>query len=316
MNEEMTAITKPDSYSVKTTTDVTERIQELVKKTGLNHKDLFSAMVTRFYTELESGSELDQSDDMQQIRYHLNRVENVYLGSLQKVQDLKKDYTVRLEEQKNKYKEVLEELHQLKKTRTQEFDDLTTIKEDTEIRLKEMQQRNQELEERSVSYRMTMELLNHRIEELETERKAFESAQKEMISLKEELLLVKQNQGNLQLEFSTSQQIISKLESQLNETKTLSQKELEQLQRSFTKEISQVKELQALELEKVRIDSDRRTLERLQTVQLENEQKTDKLLARNEALSTKNQELTEKLHSFELEIQKLRDYKLNSTQTN
>lgn len=316
MNEEMTAITKPDSYSVKTTTDVTERIQELVKKTGLNHKDLFSAMVTRFYTELESGSELDQSDDMQQIRYHLNRVENVYLGSLQKVQDLKKDYSERLEEQKNKYKEVLEELHQLKKERTQEFDDLTKINEDTEIRLREIQQRNQELEESSVSYRMTVELLSHRVEELETERKSFESAQEEMISLKEELFLVKQNQGNLQLELSTSQQIISKLESQLNEAKNLSQKELEQLQRSFTKEISQLKELHALELEKVRIDSDRRTLERLQTVQFENEQKTDKLIARNEALSTKNQELTEKLHSFELEIQKLRDYKLNSTRTN
>ena len=62
-------------------------------------------MVTRYYAELEAGSELDQSDDMQQIRYHLSRVENVFLGSLQKVQDLKKDYSERLESLMQKIKE-------------------------------------------------------------------------------------------------------------------------------------------------------------------------------------------------------------------
>lgn len=89
-------------------------------------------MVTRYYSELEAGSELDQSDDMQQIRYHLNRVENIFLGSLQKVQDLKKGYSDRLEDIKAKNKGVQEELQQLKNMHSKEVDELKGAKADAE----------------------------------------------------------------------------------------------------------------------------------------------------------------------------------------
>lgn len=329
MTEETTMIIKPDSYSVKTTTDVTERIQDLLKKTGLNHKDLFSAMVTRYYAELEAGSELDQSDDMQQIRYHLSRVENVFLGSLQKVQDLKKDYSERLESLNAKNKGVHEELQQLKSTRSKEVEELKSAKAEAENQQKKTRERNQELEESNRANRMSIDLLTQKVRELESQLKGSERLQEEMVVLKDELSLAQQVRDNLQAELSMEQQVISKLEDQLIEAEALAQKQLQkhqeklsmerlqlqesaqkelaQLQKSADKDIIQLKELHALEKDKLLIEADRKVLEELQSVQANYEQKTEKLLSRNEVLTTKNQELTEKLYTLELELQKFHE---------
>lgn len=318
MTEETMMTIKPDSYSVKTTTDVTERIQGLLKKTGLNHKDLFSAMVTRYYAELEAGSELDQSDDMQQIRYHLSRVENVFLGSLQKVQDLKKDYSERLESLNAKNKGVHEELQQLKNTRSKEVEELKSAKAEAENQQKKTRERNQELEESNHANRMSIDLLTQKVKELESKLEGSERLQEEMAVFKDELSLAQQARDNLQAELSTEQQVISKLEDQLIEAEASAQrqlqmyqesaqKELAQLQKSADKDILQLKELHALEKDKLLIEADLKVLEELQSVQANYEQKTEKLLSRNESLTTKNQELTEKLYTLELELQKLHE---------
>lgn len=326
MDEEMTTVTaiKPDSYSVKTTTDVTERIQELVKKTGLNHKDLFSAMVTRYYAELEAGSELDQSDDMQQIRYHLSRVENIFLGSLQKVQDLRKDYAERLDVFKAKNKEVHEELQQLNNMHSAEINELKATKTKAEKEQQKILQRNQELELSNQDNRMSVDLLNQKVKELESTLEGTVHFEKELNAAKEELTLVKQERDNLQIEISTEQQFTSKLEDQLTEAEALAQKlsqeyreklalergqlqesaqkELDQLRQLAKKEIQQLKELHALEKDKLLIEADRRVLEKQHAVQESYEQKAEKLLNRNEILTAKNQDLAEKLHALELEL--------------
>lgn len=304
---------KPDSYSVKTTSDITERIQELTKRTGLSHKDLFSAMVTRFYTELEQGSEIDQSDDMQHIRYHLNRVENIFLGSLQKVQDLKKDYMGRLDAQNTEHLEALEELQKQRSNLAKELDKLAKEKGDVESRYKEIHQRNQELEESNRANRMTIDLLGHKVNDIEAKLLEASSLQETVSLLQEDNLTSKHEIGNLQAELGTTHQIISNLELQLtdveesaqlsvNSISAESEKELQRLKDSYEKELKQLKEIQKLELDKVRLESDRKVLEKEQTVKAEYGQKLDVLLDKNDRLLTKNQELTEKLYAIELEL--------------
>lgn len=304
---------KPDSYSVKTTSDVTERIQELTKRTGLSHKDLFSAMVTRFYTELEQGSEIDQSDDMQHIRYHLNRVENIFLGSLQKVQDLKKDYMGRLEGQSSQHKEVLDELQKQKSVFAKELDKLAKEKGELDSRFKEISQRNQELEEINRSNRMTIDLLSHKVKDIEAKLTEASSLQETITLLREDNLSTKHEIGNLQAELGTAHQVISNLEQQLTDAEetallrvnSLSEESMKELQRlniSYEKELNQLKEIHKLEMDKVLLESERKVLEKEQIIKVEYGLKLDHLLDKNERLLTKNQELTEKLYSLELEF--------------
>ena len=307
MSEEINMVVKPDSYSVKTTSDVTERIQELTKKTGLNHKDLFAAMVTRYYSELEAGSEIDRSDDMQQIRYHLNRAENIFLGSLQKVQDLKKDYTERLDAQKAQYKETQEDLQKKITNLAKELEKLATTHSETETRLKEITGRNQELEESNRGNRMTVDLLSQKIEELELKAARVDHLKVEITELQDQTLSYQQKLAHLQTELGTAQHTIANLEQHRTEAEEAARKQVQELKATHDRDLQQLKEVHKLEVDKTLLESERRILEMIQKVKDENEHKIDALLAKNDDLRTKNQESTEKIYALELERLRLGD---------
>lgn len=308
MNEEITMVVKPDSYSVKTTSDVTERIQELTKKTGLNHKDLFAAMVTRYYAELEAGSEIDRSDDMQQIRYHLSRAENIFLGSLQKVQDLKKDYTERLEAQKAQHKEIQEDILKKNTNLTKEMEKLLTANTGIEIRLKEIAGRNQELEESNQGNRMTIDLLSQKLEALEVKAAAVDLLKMEVIDLEEKTLSYQQKLTHLHSELGTAQAAITNLEQHRTEVEKATLKQVEDLKVTYSKDLQQLKEVHKLEVDKTRLESERQVLEMTQKVKDDYSVKVDELLVKNDASRTKTQELTERIFALELERLKVGDH--------
>jgi chromosome segregation ATPase len=307
MNDEINMVVKPDSYSVKTTSDVTERIQELTKKTGLNHKDLFAAMVTRYYSELEAGSEIDRSDDMQQIRYHLNRAENIFLGSLQKVQDLKKDYAERLDALKAQHKETQEELQKKNTNLGKELEKLSTTQSETVSRLKELTERNQELEESNRGNRMTVDLLSKKIEELELKAAAVDPLKAEITDLQDKTLSYLQDLTHLRSELGTAQQTIANLEQHRTAVEKAARKHAEDLKVSYDKDLQQLKEVQKLEVDKMYLESERKILENSQRLKEEHDQKIEELLAKNDNFRTKNQELTEKIFTLELERLRLGD---------
>jgi chromosome segregation ATPase len=308
MNDEINLVVKPDSYSVKTTSDVTERIQELTKKTGLNHKDLFAAMVTRYYSELEAGSEIDRSDDMQQIRYHLNRAENIFLGSLQKVQDLKKDYLERLDALKAQHKETQEDLQKKNTTLAKELEKQSATQLDTVTRLKEITDRNQELEESNRGNRMTVDLLSKKIEELELKAAAVNPLKAEITDLQDKIHSYQQELTHLHLELGTAQQTIANLEQQRKDVEKAACKHAEDLKISYDKDIQQLKEVHKLEVDKKLLEVERRMIENSQRLKEEHSRKTEELLVKNDILRTKNQELTEKIFSLELDRLRLGEH--------
>lgn len=305
MSEEIHMVVKPDSYSVKTTTDVTERIQELTKKTGLNHKDLFAAIVTRYYSELEAGSEIDRSDDMQQIRYHLNRAENIFLGSLQKVQDLKGDYTERLEVLKAQHKETQEDLQKKNSNLAKEVGKLSTALSETETQFKEITGRNQELEETNRGNRMTVDLLGQKIEVLEIKSAALDPLKAEITDLQDQTLSYQQMLTHLRSELGTAQQTIANLEQHRTQAEEAARKQLQEFKVSYDKDLQQLKEVHKLEADKMLLESERRILETMHMLKDEYGHKIDDLILKNDSTRTKNQELTEKI--FVLELDRLRE---------
>ncbi|MDR3540433.1 MAG: hypothetical protein P4L69_05620 [Desulfosporosinus sp.] len=304
MGEEIQMIVKSDSYSVKTTTDVTERIQELTKKTGLNHKDLFAAMVTRYYTELEVGSEVDRSDDMQQIRYHLNRAENIFLGSLQKVQDLKKDYTERLDVLKAQHQEIQEELQKKNSSLAKELGKLSIAHSESETRFKEITERNQELEETNRGNRMTVDLLGQKIEVLELKAAAVDPLKAELIDLQEQTVTYQQQLTHLHSELVTAQQTVANLEHDRTHVEEATRKQIQELKAGYGKDIQQLNEVHQLEVDKLLLESERRILETMHKLKEEYGHKIEDLMVKNDVSRTKNQELTEKI--FVLELERLR----------
>ncbi|TGE33277.1 hypothetical protein [Desulfosporosinus sp. Sb-LF] len=301
MSEETTTTAKPDSYSVKTTTDVTERVQELTKKTGLNHKDLFAAMVTRYYSELESGSDLDRSDDMQQIRYHLNRAENIFLGSLQKVQDLKRDFSEHLETQKAQHKEKQEDLQAKNSNITKELEKRSTAQSELENRLQETLARNQELEDTNRTNRVTVDLLGQKLENLEQKAAAVDPLKAKITELRGQTSSYQQIIANLQAELGIAQQTITNLEERRTKAEETALKHEEEVRTTYEKTIQQLQEVHSLEVDKTLLESERRVLEMMQKIKEDYGQKVEDLLVKNDALRTKYQELTEKIYILELE---------------
>ncbi|HWQ40695.1 MAG TPA: hypothetical protein VN456_01500, partial [Desulfosporosinus sp.] len=307
MSQDINLTVKPDSYSVKTTSDVTERIQELTKKTGLNHKDLFAAMVTRYYSELEAGSEIDRSDDMQQIRYHLSRAENIFLGSLQKVQDLKRDYIERLDAQKTQHKEAQEDLAKQNSNLAKELEKLTTAQSEIEKRLTKTTLRNQELEDSNRTNRMTVDLLSQKLEELELKAAMVDPLKIEITDLQSKSLSYQQELAHLNSELGTAQQNIANLKQHRIESEETIRKHEQELKGAHAKDIQQLKEVQKLEVDKTLLESQRRILETMQKVKEVHEHKVEELLLKNDNFRTKNQELKEKIFTLELERLRLSD---------
>jgi len=238
---------------------------------------------------------------MQQIRYHLNRAENIFLGSLQKVHDLKKDYKDRLDALKEEHKETQKALQNKNSSLAKELEKLSTDQSETETRFKEIVARNQELEETNRGNRMTVDLLSQKIEELEIKAAGVDPLKAEITVLQAKTLSHQQELAHLNSELGTAQQTIANLKQHRAETEEVLRKQVEDLKAAYEKEIQQLKEVHKLEVDKTLLESERKILEAIQKVKEEYDQKIENLLAKNDNFRTKNQELTEKIYALELE---------------
>jgi len=157
MSEEMK--NKPPIYSVRTNDEVMTDVTALVERTGLNQKDLFSAMVTQFKTNLMANSNIEQTVDMQQLRYHLSHAESIFTNMVQKLHDIKENFTESIEQEKNIHQGVVDQVEKSRILAESERDkaklDLLSIHD----QLNELSERNNELEAVNKSNRITIELL-------------------------------------------------------------------------------------------------------------------------------------------------------------
>lgn len=160
------------TYSVRTTKDVTDRIQELINRTGLNSKDLFVNMVENLESKLFLETSPEESQAMQQIRFHLSRVDNVFLGMAQKVADVTADFTQRFDAQSLKHQEIMDRLNQEKLQLVKEV----TLAEETADSISKVLLSNddqlRELKERAKADKLTISILSQKVETLEIDVKS------------------------------------------------------------------------------------------------------------------------------------------------
>jgi|GEM_PF-5133721 Chromosome segregation ATPases len=181
------------TYSVRTTKEISEKIQDLLAKTGLSSKDLFASMVEGFETKLFLETSPEQNQAMQQIRYHLARIDSVFLGMAQKVVDVTEDFKLRLDSQAIKHQEVTDRL-------TQEKFDLikeATLAKESVDNIAETLERSDEqlseLTERAKADKLTISILTQKIDTLEKDVQSVPSLTKRIEDLREQIENMKQS---------------------------------------------------------------------------------------------------------------------------
>jgi chromosome segregation ATPase len=274
---------KDSNWTVKTSNEVKKEIESLLSTTNLNNKELFEAMVSNFKSGLLQGSDAQRSEDIQQLTYHLDKIKNSFLSLVEKGIDLKAKFSESLEQESILHKSITDQ-QQLQIKQAEELKNMA-IQEREEISktLSDIATRNNELEEINTTQRTTINMLQEKIIQLESKIEAVPAIEQEnqiqakkIEAYKQELNEVNQelNEANRELSFAHK-----------STASTIKEKE---------RSIEQLQQIHQLEMDKAIISTEKRMLEDTQKIRNEYTSKID-------ALISKNQELTERCHTLELQ---------------
>jgi len=273
-----------ETWSAKASPDVKKDITELVESSGLTNKELLEAMVSNYKAELLKGSDTENSEDIQQVTYHLAKIKDAFIANIQRGTDLKERYTLSLEQESVTHKQIVDQIQKQFKLAEEERDKIIIERVESEKILIDVSQRNKELEEINTSQRITIQMQQEKLNQLETR---IESTTK----------LEEKNKQLIQTELSQSKQIEFMQQESENHKRELQQ--AQSLKDAQTKEslksVEQFKQIHQLEMGMAIIEAEKKMLESIQTIK-------DEYSSKIETLTNKNQELIEKNHALEMKI--------------
>ena len=299
----MSEQTKPnqqDTYSVKTTSVVKDELNELLRLTGLPSKELFEAMVTNYKIMALQGTEVERTEDVQQVRYHLSRAENLFMNLVQKNQDVKQDYTSRIDQENVLHKQITDELQQQKTLANQEKDKASVVQMELIGEMKKSNETISDLKDRARSERITIDVLTHKAEELEAQVTAMPRLEEQVEQLKQEKTRLMHQVDGLQAEMSKYMELLESSNARITDISQEREKAVKQAQESAIKDIDQLNHIHQLEIEKAVTEADRRVLEAINKTRDDYIAKLDSLGQKNDAITTRNQDLVDRLHALEM----------------
>ncbi|SHN84742.1 hypothetical protein [Desulfitobacterium chlororespirans] len=269
-------------YSVRTTNEVMADITTLVEKTGLSQKDLLSAMVTQFKSNLLAGGDSEQTEDMQQLRYHLTHAESIFVNMTQKLHDLKDDYSGRIEQEKRLHQNIIDQVdrsrQQAEAERDKAKEDLAGIQE----QIKELSERNAELETVNKSNLKTIELLTNQNDSLEARIGTVAEMETEVTQLRAELAAEQKRSEKLQAEAEKSIREMESKEQAITSMKT-----------SHAGELASSQKMAELQIHAATVEANNRVLEATTRIK-------DEYAAKIETLQERIHTLTARVHELEL----------------
>ena len=299
----MSEQTKPnqqDTYSVKTTSVVKDELNELLRLTGLPSKELFEAMVTNYKIMALQGTEVERTEDVQQVRYHLSRAENLFMNLVQKNQDVKQDYTSRIDEENVLHKQITDELQQQKTLAIQEKDKASVAQMELIEDMKKSNETIVDLTDRARSERLTIDVLTIKNEELQTKVTAMPKLKEQTEQLKQEKTTLLHQVDGLQAEMSKYKELLDSSKGRVSDISQEREKAVQQAKEGAMKDIDQLKHINQLEIEKAVTEADRRVLEAINKTRDEYNSKFDSLTQKNDAITTRNQDLVDRIHALEM----------------
>jgi chromosome segregation ATPase len=214
---------------------------------------------------------------MQVLRYHLNRSESIFISLVEKNQDLKRDFAMKMEEENVKLTSSLIDFQKLKQDLTNRLQISEQEKSDIESRCFELIERNNELEADHKRTTTTIDLLQKHNDELESRINYAES------------LVEDYGRLNNELDIRTTEK------DRLAQTvETLTQK-LAQTEKDFINQLEQNEKLHQLQIEKIQSDAEKTVLQVSQTLKDELGKEKDQYFAKVEELRQENKTLAQEL---------------------
>jgi len=290
---EQTKPSQQDTYSVKTTAGVKEELNELLRLTGLPSKELFEAMVTNYKIMATQGTEVERTEDVQQVRYHLSRAENLFMNLVQKNQDVKQDYIARIDQENVLHKQITDELQQQKTLSIQERDKARIEQAEIIEQMKKSNETIVDLTDRAKSDRITIDVLTHKTEELEAKVEAMPALEAKSVMVGIENNSLQHQVDGLQAELSKYKDLLDSTQARISDLSQERERAIQQAQEGAQKDIEQLKHIHQLELDKAVLEAINKTRE-------ECTGKLDSLAQRNDVLTTRNQELVDRIHALEM----------------
>ena len=269
-------------YSVRTTSEVMADITTLLEKTGLSQKDLLSAMVTQFKSNLLAGSDSEQTEDMQQLRYHLSHAESIFINMTQKLHDLKESFGERIEKEKQLHQNVIGQVELGRQQAEAERDKAQQDLAEIQAKIKELTERNTELESVNKSNRITIDLLTTQNEALEAKVGAAVEMEAEIRTLRQQL--------------AGEQKRIEKLQTEVEHgLRSIESKEqvIASMEKSHASELASTQKMAELQIHAATVESNNRVLETATKLK-------DEYTVKIESLQERIQTLTERVHELEL----------------
>lgn len=280
MSEEMK--NRPPLYSVRTNDEIMADVSVLVERTGLSQKDLFAAMVTQFKSSLLAGTETEQTEDMQQLRYHLTHAESIFSNMVQKLHDLKDNFTESLEQEKRVHQGVVDQVEKSRLQAEEERDKARLELVETQDKMKELAERNNELEAVNKSNRITIDLLTGQNEALEARIKAAAELEAEAQQLRNQH---EDDMRQIEKLRSEAAQHLHAIE--------IKEQSIAALEKSHATELASAQKMADLQIHAAGVEANNRVLEA--TTKLK-----DEYTAKIDAINEKNQALTARVHELEL----------------
>lgn len=273
---------KQPVYSVRTDDDVMTDVKTLIDRTGLTQKDLLSAMVTQFKTNLLAGSDTEQTEDMQQLRYHLSHAESIFANMVQKLHDLKDNFSESIEQEKRVHQGVVDQVEKSRLQAEAERDkdrlDLAEIQD----QMKELTERNSELEAINKSNLTTIALLTDKTEALEARIGTVVELEAEVQHLQTQHTEAQRQVERLKVEAAQNAQNLE-----------LAKERLANAEKDHEKAIAAAQKVADLQIHAAGVEASNRILEATSKLK-------DEYAAKIDALQEKNQTLTARVHELEL----------------
>ena len=290
---EQTKPSQQDTYSVKTTAGVKEELNELLRLTGLPSKELFEAMVTNYKIMATQGTEVERTEDVQQVRYHLSRAENLFMNLVQKNQDIKNDYTDRINQENSLHKQITDELQRGKSLAIEERDKARV--EQAEI-IEQMKKSNElivDLTDRAKSDRITIDVLTRKTEELEAKVEAMPALEAKSVMVGLQNTSLQRELDVVLAELSKYKELLDCTQARIADISQEREKAVQQVQESAKKDVEQLKHVHQLELDKAVLEAINKTRDEFSS-------RIDSLAQKNDTITARNQELIDRIHALEL----------------
>lgn len=274
-NTEDVARGKKDlTFSTKVSKDVHEKAYKLLEQSGLpTLKEWFESAVAVMELHQMQGSEAEQAQDSQQMKFHLNRVQDLFLNQVQKVFDLRVAFDEQLANENRLHKGIVDSIQAEKVNAETERDAAVLEKNRLEREMAELAGRNAELETQYRLAAQTIEIIQSRNAVLEKEIGETGALWEQIRKLKEE-----------------HAETVKELEAVYREK--------EKVEADAERKASQIQNRLLLEMEKALAQEARKGYETIEALRQEH-------IKREREILEKNEKLVERIHELEL---RLKDY--------